>query len=242
MSRYRGGRGYNRDDPEGVLIGIDNDSYPDNCQIKTKRVDGQWSDWNSFEEDNSTDWYEARERNCSTKLSHGGLQTCLAGSKQIQYLRWFKWVKTKIKNFFQAQTFCEDVSGQLFHYFGSDLVPGFPFWSEQILFLMRHMMSNESASENKLNDFWIGYRSGTNHMNELEVYDIRGERAQKIEEFWNTDYGIGDVCIVILGRQSNYEYDPMLKVVQDLLCNYQRNFVCFINNLTITVVENMNPD
>ena len=215
---------------------ISDDSSLDTCQVKKKREDNEWSEWVGFEQDNITDWYEAEERNCSNEVSHGGLQRCSFGVKQVHYLRWFKWVKYTTRDFNSAQKYCEDVSGELFHNFGSELVPGFPHWSEQIMFLMRHMMSNESGYQ-KLNTFWIAYKTNAERdLESLKIFDIDGKHEQKLQSFWNDNHDTREGFVVILGDLEN---TPMYKAVQDIPGNRQQYFVCFITDLTVTVSENL---
>ena len=101
------------------------------------------------------------------------------------------------------------------------------------------MMSNESGYQ-KLNTFWIAYKTNAElDLESLKIFDIDGKHEQKLQSFWNDNHDNGEGFVVILGNPEN---TPMYIAVQDIQGNRQEYFVCFINNLTVTVSENLMSD
>ena len=89
---------------------IQNDADPGVCEINRKRVDRQWTEWESEALVSSkTEFKEFGRREIITDYAHGGKR----GSDLAEKEEWLKFVATK-KSWVDARKHCQDLGGELF--------------------------------------------------------------------------------------------------------------------------------
>ena len=95
---------------KGQMVNIQTDSASGFCEIVSKRVDKQWSEWQTDTIDNESEYKIVRKRDVVLDSAHGGFEH---GAPE-EVTTWLKFVKER-KSWTQARDNCMALGGHLFH-------------------------------------------------------------------------------------------------------------------------------